>query len=163
MLPWYQPACLHSSGGPPFVSIASIKRHAARSQPFTTKVRRADKADIKLRAARMRWSSIYKGYKAIFNSLAKKAVHLELVTGLITELFLLAFDRLTDRREMVLHLYSDNRTHIIGPDIWVIQEISCSNQALEHSGPSWKSLGILVLIKKENKSAAALCISSAFQ
>ncbi|XP_043064077.1 uncharacterized protein LOC122320066 [Drosophila ficusphila] len=71
---------------------------------------------IELKAARIRGSSTYKGYIAVFICLATKAVHLELVTGLTTEHFLLAFDRFTGRRGMVQHLYSDNGTNFVGAD-----------------------------------------------
>ncbi|XP_043063531.1 uncharacterized protein LOC122319802 [Drosophila ficusphila] len=59
---------------------------------------------IELRAARIRGSNTYKGYIAVFICLATKAVHLELVTGLTTEHFLLSFDRFTGRRGMTVYL-----------------------------------------------------------
>jgi len=71
---------------------------------------------IELRAARIRGSSTYKGYIAVFICLETKAVHLELVTGLTTEHFLLAFERFTGRRGMVQDLYSDNGTNFVGAD-----------------------------------------------
>ncbi|XP_041632255.1 uncharacterized protein [Drosophila kikkawai] len=71
---------------------------------------------IELKAARLRGTSFYKGYIAVFICLATKAVHLEAVTGLTTEHFLLALDRFTGRRGMVQHLYSDNGTNYIGAD-----------------------------------------------
>ncbi|XP_070143305.1 uncharacterized protein [Drosophila kikkawai] len=71
---------------------------------------------IELKAARLRGASFYKGYIAVFICLATKAVHLEAVTGLTTEHFLLALDRFTGRRGMVQHLYSDNGTNFIGAD-----------------------------------------------
>nr|XP_041630580.1 uncharacterized protein LOC121502029 [Drosophila kikkawai] len=71
---------------------------------------------IELKAAGLRGTRFYKGYIAVFICLATKAVHLEAVTGLTTEHFLLALDRFTGRRGMVQHLYSDNGTNFIGAD-----------------------------------------------
>ncbi|XP_044313301.1 uncharacterized protein LOC123037303 [Drosophila rhopaloa] len=64
---------------------------------------------IEIKAARLR-------YIAVFICLATKAVHLEAVTGLTPEHFLLALDRFTGRRGMVQHLYSDNGTNFVGAD-----------------------------------------------
>ncbi|XP_070075502.1 uncharacterized protein [Drosophila takahashii] len=58
---------------------------------------------IEIKAARLRGTSFYKGYIAVFICLATKAVHLEAVTGLTTEHFLLALD-------------SDNGTNFVGAD-----------------------------------------------
>jgi len=43
-------------------------------------------------------------------------VHLEALTGLTTEHFLLALDWFTGRRGMVQQLYSDNGTNFVGAD-----------------------------------------------
>ncbi|XP_070855575.1 uncharacterized protein [Drosophila suzukii] len=69
---------------------------------------------IEIQAARLRGTSTYKGYIAIFVCLATKAVHLEAVTGLSSEHFLLAFSRFTGRRGPVQHMYSDNGTNFVG-------------------------------------------------
>jgi len=68
---------------------------------------------IEVKAARLRGSSTYKGYIAIFGCLATKAVHLEAVSGLSSEHFRLAFFRFTGRRGPVQHLYSDNGTNFV--------------------------------------------------
>jgi len=52
-----------------------------------------DTGAIELQAARVRGSTTYKGYVAIFICLATKAVHLEAVTGLSTEHFLHVEDK----------------------------------------------------------------------
>jgi len=59
-------------------------------------------------------TSTYKGYIAIFVCLAMKAVHLEVVTGISSEHYLLAFSRFTGRRGPVQHMYSDNGTNFVG-------------------------------------------------
>ncbi|XP_070851478.1 uncharacterized protein [Drosophila suzukii] len=69
---------------------------------------------IEIKAARLRGTSTYKGYIAIFVCLTTKAVHLEAVTGLSSEHFLLAFSRFTGRRGPVQHMYSDNGTNFVG-------------------------------------------------
>jgi len=59
--------------------------------------------------------------------LATKAVHLEAVTVLSSEHFLLAFSRFTGRRGPVQHMYSDNRTNFVG-----------ANKLLDHAtSPTW--------------------------
>ncbi|XP_070068141.1 uncharacterized protein [Drosophila takahashii] len=70
---------------------------------------------IEIKAARLRGTSTYKGYIAIFVCLATKAVHLEAVTGLSSEHFLLTFYRFTGRRGPVQHMYSDNGQISLAP------------------------------------------------
>ncbi|XP_036346881.1 uncharacterized protein LOC118756189 [Rhagoletis pomonella] len=71
---------------------------------------------IELKAARLRGTSFYKGYIAIFICVATKAIHLEAVTGLTAEHFMWALDRFTGRRGLCRHLYSDNGTNFVGAD-----------------------------------------------
>ncbi|XP_043064386.1 uncharacterized protein LOC122320287 [Drosophila ficusphila] len=71
---------------------------------------------IEIKAARMRGTSYYKGYIAIFICLATKAIHLEAVTGLTAEHFIWALDRFTGRRGFCRHIYSDNGTNFVGAD-----------------------------------------------
>ncbi|XP_055590963.1 uncharacterized protein LOC129743046 [Uranotaenia lowii] len=55
-----------------------------------------------------------KCYVAVFVCLSTKAVHLELVSDLTTNAFLMALNRFIARRNKPNHLYSDNGTNFIG-------------------------------------------------
>lgn len=61
-----------------------------------------------------RGSKTIKSYLCLFICFATKAVHLELVTDLSTETFLMAFRRFVARRGKPLHVYSDNGTNFVG-------------------------------------------------
>lgn len=61
-----------------------------------------------------RGAKITKAYLCLFICFATKAVHLELVTGLSTELFILALKRFISRRGKPLQIYSDNGTNFVG-------------------------------------------------
>jgi len=45
---------------------------------------------------------------------ATKAVHLELVSDLMSEAFIAAFKRFISRRDRTVHIYSDNRITFVG-------------------------------------------------
>lgn len=81
---------------------------------------------IELKSSRHRGNTTYKGYIAVFICLATKAVHLEAVTGLSTEHFLMALHRFIGRRGLCKDMFSDNGTNFVGAD-----NILNSRQALE--------------------------------
>lgn len=56
----------------------------------------------------------YKVYLALFIYFATKTVHLKMVTDLISEAFLAAFNRFTSRRGCLTEIYSDNGRNFIG-------------------------------------------------
>ncbi|XP_058797376.1 uncharacterized protein LOC131667740 [Phymastichus coffea] len=60
--------------------------------------------------------SFLKVYGSVFICLASKAVHIELVSDLSTEGFLIAFRRFVSRRGIPSNVYSDNGTNFIGAD-----------------------------------------------
>jgi hypothetical protein len=55
-----------------------------------------------------------KCYVAIFICLAVKAIHLELVSNLTSDVFIAALRRFIARRGKCLNLYSDNGTTFVG-------------------------------------------------
>lgn len=55
-----------------------------------------------------------KAYIAVFVCLSTKSVHLELVTSLLTESFLAAFNRFVARRGICSEMFSDNGTNFVG-------------------------------------------------
>lgn len=57
-----------------------------------------------------------KGYIAIFICMVTKAVHLELVSDLTSQTFILALKRMASRRGVPKHMYSDNGTNFVGAD-----------------------------------------------
>ncbi|XP_058808422.1 uncharacterized protein LOC131674012 [Phymastichus coffea] len=60
--------------------------------------------------------SFLKVYGSVFICLASKAVHIELVSDLSTEGFLIAFRRFVSRRGIPSNVYSDNGTNFVGAD-----------------------------------------------
>lgn len=83
------------------------------ARPFThTGVDFTGHVDVKLNKGRGVKTS--KGYIAIFICMATKAVHIELVSDLSTEAFILAFQRMCSRRGTPQHVYSDCGTNFIG-------------------------------------------------
>lgn len=69
---------------------------------------------IKISIGRKRNPVTSKAYICLFVCLTTKAVHLELVSGLSSELFLSAFKRFLSRRGECRVMYSDNGTNFIG-------------------------------------------------
>lgn len=81
----------------------------------------------------------YKSYIAVFVCLSTKAIHLELVNDLTTEIFIAALRRFMVRRGHVSHMYSDNATNFIGAEIFLYQvklQITQSPQ-LKSIGTKW--------------------------
>lgn len=69
---------------------------------------------VQIKFSKGRGTRSYKGYICIFVCLATKAIHIEAVSDLTSRAFIAAFKRLTGRRGMVVHLYSDNGTNFVG-------------------------------------------------
>lgn len=67
-----------------------------------------------VKAALLRRIQATKGYLCIFVCMATRAVHLELVSGLSTSLFLAALTRFISRRGICTDLYTDCGTNFIG-------------------------------------------------
>ncbi|PZC75506.1 hypothetical protein B5X24_HaOG206047 [Helicoverpa armigera] len=78
---------------------------------------------IQVRSMKGRGHKSYKGYIAVFICLATKAIHLELVGDLSTELFIAALRRFMARRGHVHHMYSDNATNFVGAAKFLYKEI----------------------------------------
>lgn len=56
----------------------------------------------------------YKAYICLFICLNTKAVHLELVSSLTSDAFIVMFKRFISRRGLPANMYSDNGTNIVG-------------------------------------------------
>lgn len=67
-----------------------------------------------LKSSRIRKAPIIKGYLAIFICMATKALHIEVVTSLSTESFIMTFKRFISRRGNPSVVYSDNATNFLG-------------------------------------------------
>lgn len=82
-------------------------------RPFTyTGVDFAGYFDIK--TSNRRNAPYTKAYIAVFICLTTRAMHLEVVSSLSTEAFLLAFKRFISRKLLPRHMYSDRGTNFIG-------------------------------------------------
>lgn len=71
---------------------------------------------IKLRLSKTRGSKIYKGYIILFICMSVKAVHLEPVTDLTSEAFLMSFQRFVSHHGKPSDLYSDCGTNFVGAE-----------------------------------------------
>ena len=69
-----------------------------------------------LRTSKRRGHKAYKGYVAVFVCLATRAIHLEVVSDLSTNTFLLAFRRFISLRGLRRVVFSDNGTTFRGAD-----------------------------------------------
>lgn len=69
---------------------------------------------IKLKNPLQRKHNITKAWICVFVCMSVKAIHLEIVTSLSTEGFLMAFDRVLSRRGMCQNIYCDNGTNFTG-------------------------------------------------
>ena len=71
---------------------------------------------FQIRALKDRGHKAYKGYIVLFVCFATRAIHLEVVTDLESESFILAFRRFIGRRGVCQELCSDNATTFHGAD-----------------------------------------------
>jgi len=67
-----------------------------------------------LTSYRIRGKSPYKTYLAIFVCFATKAIHVEVVSDLSTNVFILCLKRFVSRRGIPVRLYCDNATNFVG-------------------------------------------------
>ena len=67
-----------------------------------------------VKQSRLRKSTISKAYIALFVCMVTKATHIELVSSLSTESFLLALKRFISRRGNPIVIHSDNGTNFKG-------------------------------------------------
>ncbi|XP_072395256.1 uncharacterized protein [Diabrotica undecimpunctata] len=67
-----------------------------------------------IKASKLRKSPLIKSYIALFVCMSTRAVHIELVSGLTTEAFLLTLKRFISRRGHPQTIFSDNATNFLG-------------------------------------------------
>lgn len=81
---------------------------------------------------RGRGSKLMKCYICLFVCFSTKAIHLELVSNLSTEGFLLALRRFISRRGKPTHLYSDNGSNFVGAnrELLELQEFFLQNEGV---------------------------------
>lgn len=99
---------------------------------------------MQVRASSGRGIKTTKGYTSLFVCFSTRAVHLELVSDLTSEKFLLAFKRFVGRRGICQHLYSDNATTFHGADQELIHNFKSSSRfygevaaTLANNGTEW--------------------------
>jgi len=64
---------------------------------------------------------LYKTYIALFICFSTKAIHLQLVSDLSTNTFILALKRFISRRGRPNRIYCDNATHFVGTNNYLSQ------------------------------------------
>ncbi|XP_063839096.1 uncharacterized protein LOC135088143 [Ostrinia nubilalis] len=111
---------------------------------------------VAIKASKGRGIKTTKGYVAVFVCMSTKAVHLELVSDLTASAFLAALRRMTARRGVPGHIYSDQGTNFIGANNILQQELAqlqssfnqefmteVANMGIEwhFNAPSWPSAG----------------------
>ena len=69
---------------------------------------------IKVRTSVGRGQKSFKGFICVFVCFVTKAIHLEAVSGLDTNHFLMAFKRFISRRGLCSDVYSDQGTNFVG-------------------------------------------------
>jgi hypothetical protein len=69
---------------------------------------------LNLRSSLSKKSSMVKAYVAIFKCMATGAIHLEAVTSLSSDSFIITFDRFISRRGLSREIFSDNGTCFVG-------------------------------------------------
>ena len=89
--------------------------------PFTTKVMKG------------RSNKTFKSYLCIFVCLATKAVHLEAVGDMTTEAFIGAFKRLSAKRGIPSHIYSDCGTNFVGAERELRELLESYNSTFAHT------------------------------
>lgn len=109
-----------------------------------------------IKASKGRGIKTTKGYVAVFVCMFTKAVHLELVSDLTASAFLAALRRMSARRGVPGHLYSDQGTNFIGANNILQQELLAIQQSFDDelmaevanmgaewhfNAPSWPSAG----------------------
>lgn len=84
---------------------------------------------VYIKDGKTRNRKIIKAYICVFICMTSKAIHLELVSELSTEMFLNALKRFVARRGLCTHIYSDNATNFTGAN----NELLEVNKILEQS------------------------------
>ncbi|XP_072395161.1 uncharacterized protein [Diabrotica undecimpunctata] len=69
---------------------------------------------FQIKSSNLRKAPLLKSYIALFVCLSTRAVHIEVVSGLSTETFLLALKRFISRRGLPQTIFSDNATNFLG-------------------------------------------------
>ncbi|XP_050297248.1 uncharacterized protein LOC126736761 [Anthonomus grandis grandis] len=69
---------------------------------------------FQIKSSRLRKAPIIKGYICVFVCMVTKAIHLEVVTSLSTEAFLMTLKRFISRRGNPSIIYTDNGTNFLG-------------------------------------------------
>lgn len=89
---------------------------------------------LQMKELSLRKSRICKVYIAVFVCMTTKAVHLEIVSDLSTDAFLLTLDRFVARRGLPSSIYSDCGTNFVGAAKQLRQLINRSDQKDKISG-----------------------------
>ncbi|CAK1591284.1 unnamed protein product [Parnassius mnemosyne] len=94
---------------------------------------------INVRMSKGRGNKSYKGYISLFVYMATKAIHLELINDLTSDVFIAGFKRFVARRGHVSEIWSDNGTNFVGASKELLKFVTAEQSSVALEIREWLS------------------------